>query len=65
MTPTDFDAATQRRDAIDASMRDASAAVNALTNELCGNAPRLMGLTPDSVTSNLRWQAAITKAKGA
>lgn len=54
----DFATATQRRDAINADLRDATAALKALTNELAGDAPRLMGLTPDSVKADPRWQVA-------
>ena len=55
---TDFITATQQRDAINADLRDATAALLALTNELAGDAPRPLGLTPDSVKADPRWQVA-------
>jgi hypothetical protein len=55
---TDFIRATQQRDDINIRLHAANAALNALTNELAGDAPRLMGLTPDSVKADPRWQAA-------
>ena len=58
---SDFAKATQWRDALNAELRGATDALNALTNELAGDAPRPMGLTPDSVKSDPRWQAAKAK----
>jgi len=58
---TDFITATQQRNAINADLRDATAALLALTNELAGDAPRPMGLTPDSVKADPRWQVAKAK----
>lgn len=57
----DFATATQRRDSINAELRDATAALRALTNDLAGAAPRPMGLTPDHVKADPRWQAAKSK----
>lgn len=57
----DFATATQRRDAINAELRDATDALTALTDKLAGDTPRLMGLTPDSVKTDPRWQAAKSK----
>ena len=58
---TEFETATQRRDTLNAELRNATDALNALTNELAGDAPRPMGLTPDSVKADPRWQAAKAK----
>jgi hypothetical protein len=58
---TDFTTATQQRDAINAELSNATDALKALTNELAGDAPRPMGLTPDSVKADPRWQAAKSK----
>jgi hypothetical protein len=58
---SDFAKATQWRDALTAELRDATDALNALTDELAGDAPRIMGLTPDSVKADPRWQAAKSK----
>lgn len=60
--PTAFEAATAQRDGIDAALRDAIAALNALTDDLAGDAPRVMGLTPDHVKADPRWQQAKAKA---
>lgn len=60
--PTAFEAATAQRDAIDAALRYAIAALNALTDDLAGDAPRAMGLTPDHVKADPRWQQAKAKA---
>jgi hypothetical protein len=54
----DFATATQQRDEIESRLRDATAALKALTNDLAGDAPRLMGLTPDIAKADPRWQAA-------
>ena len=58
---SDFAKATQWRDALNAELRGATDALNALTDELAGDAPRIMGLTPDSVKADPRWQAAKSK----
>lgn len=58
---SDFAKATQWRDALNAELRAATDALNALTDELAGDAPRIMGLTPDSVKADPRWQAAKAK----
>jgi hypothetical protein len=58
---SEFAKATQWRDALTAELRDATAALNALTDELAGDAPRIMGLTPDSVKADPRWKAAKSK----
>ena len=58
---SDFAKATQWRDALNAELRAATDALNALTDELAGDAPRIMGLTPDSVKADPRWQAAKSK----
>ena len=60
--PTAFEAATAQRDEIDAALRKATADLNALTDYLSGNAPRVMGLTPDFVKANADWQLAKAKA---
>ena len=60
--PTPFEIATQHRNEIDARLRDAIAALNALTDDLAGDAPRVMGLTPDHVKADPRWQQAKAKA---
>lgn len=57
-----FEIATQHRNEIDARLRDAIAALNALTDDLAGDAPRVMGLTPDHVKADPRWQQAKAKA---
>ena len=58
---TDFEKATQWRDALNAELRGATDALNALTTELASDAPRIMGLTPDSVKADPRWKAAKAK----
>ena len=58
---SDFAKATEWRDALTTELRDATNALNALTNELAGDAPRIMGLTPDSVKANPRWREAKAK----
>ena len=60
----DFEKFTQWRDALNAELRGATDALNALTDELAGDAPRLMGLTPDSVKADPRWQVAKRKVDG-
>lgn len=55
---TDFITATQQRNAINAELSNATAALLALTNELAGDAPRPLGLTPDHVKADPRWQVA-------
>lgn len=60
--PTAFEAATAQRDDIDAALRGAIAALNDLTDELAGDTPRVMGLTPDHVKADPRWQQAKAKA---
>jgi predicted nucleic acid-binding Zn-ribbon protein len=57
----DFVTATQQRDALNAELSDATDTLKALTNELAGDAPRIMNLTPDSVKADPRWQAAKTR----
>lgn len=59
---TAFEIATQHRNEIDARLRDAIAALNALTDQLAGDTPRVMGLTPDHVKANADWQQAKAKA---
>lgn len=59
---TAFEAATAQRDDIDARLRDAIAALNAITDQLAGDTPRVMGLTPDHVKADPRWQQAKAKA---
>jgi hypothetical protein len=54
----DFVTATQQRDAINAELSRATDALRLLTNALAGDAPRPMGLTPDSVKADPRWQVA-------
>jgi hypothetical protein len=58
---TEFETVTKWRDALTAELSDATDALKALTNELAGDAPRPMGLTPDSVKADPRWQAAKTR----
>jgi hypothetical protein len=58
---SEFAKATQWRDALNAELRAATDALNALTDELAGDAPRIMGLTPDSVKADPRWKAAKSK----
>lgn len=53
-----FEAATAQRDEIDAAVRAASAELRDLTDKLAGDAPRVMGLTPDHVKADPRWQQA-------
>lgn len=60
--PTAFEIATAQRDTLDTMLRDAIAALNALTDELAGDTPRVMGLTPDHVKVDPRWQQAKAKA---
>lgn len=60
--PTAFEIATAQRDTLDAMLREAIAALNALTDELAGDTPRVMGLTPDHVKANADWQQAKAKA---
>jgi hypothetical protein len=60
--PTAFEIATVQRDTLDAMLREAIAALNALTDELAGDTPRVMGLTPDHVKANADWQQAKAKA---
>jgi hypothetical protein len=55
---TEFEKVTQWRDALTAELSGATDALNALTDKLAGDAPRIMGLTPDSVKADPRWQAA-------
>ena len=55
---TAFAAATAQRDTINAALREAIAALNAVTDELAGDAPRAMNLTPDHVKADPRWRAA-------
>lgn len=59
---TAFEIATQHRNEIDVRLRDAIAALNDITDELAGDAPRIMGLTPDHVKADPRWQSAKAKA---
>jgi len=56
MQVTIFEIATQHRNEIDARLRAASAELKALTDELGGTGP--MGLTPDHVKADPRWQQA-------
>lgn len=60
--PTPFEIATQHRNEIDVRLRDAIAALNDITDELAGDTPRVMGLTPDHVKADPRWQQAKAKA---
>ena len=53
-----FEIATAQRDTLDAALSNAIAALNALATELAGDAPRIMGLTPDHVKANPDWQRA-------
>lgn len=53
-----FEAATAQRDEIDAAVRAASADLRTLTDTLAGDAPRVIGLTPDHVKADPRWQQA-------
>lgn len=59
---TPFEIATQHRNEIDTRLRDAIAALNALTDDLAGDTPRVMGLTPDYVKADPKWRAAKAKA---
>ncbi len=59
---TAFAAATETRDRINADLREAIAALNAVTAELAGDTPRVMNLTPDHVKADPRWRAAKTTA---
>lgn len=56
-----FEIATAQRDTLDTLLRDATAALNALTDQLAGDTPRIMGLTPDHVKADANWQQAKAK----
>lgn len=58
---SEFEKATEWRDALTTELRDATDALSALTNELAGDAPRIMGLTPDNVKADPRWREAKAK----
>lgn len=53
---TPFQIATTQRDTLDAMLRDATADLRELTDQLAGDTPRVMGLTPDHVKENVEWQ---------
>ncbi len=59
---TPFEIATAQRDQLDAMLKEALGALRELTDELAGDAPRVMGLTPDHVRANPVWRAAKAKA---
>ena len=55
---TPFEIATTQRDTLEALMRDATATLREITDQLAGDTPRVMGLTPDHVKANPDWQQA-------
>lgn len=59
---TPFEIATAQRDQLDAMLKEALGALRELTDDLAGDTPRVMGLTPDHVKANPDWRAAKSKA---
>lgn len=59
---TAFEIATAQRDTLETMLNEAIGALKALTDDLAGDTPRVMGLTPDHVKADPEWRAAKNKA---